>query len=152
MGNRSSTSSANAPLAYDHPLLASRCYPRGPNRSGKSKSDVADESLFPDHLRTVIVKSTSGHRLFCAWADFTSKRKPARRVLLYFHGNGELAWQSAEVWAEQFSETMGLDACFFAEYRGYGASEGEACLCDMQDDLPAILQSITEQAGQPVPE
>ena len=61
-------------------------------------------------------------------------------ILLCLHGNGELASEYAEQYAEMFL-AMGVNVCF-AEYRGYGLSTGEPALGAMLSDGEAVVRAL----------
>ena len=63
-----------------------------------------------------------------------------RPVLLHFHGNGEVVHH----WIDELTprvQAMGWEL-FLAEYRGYGASEGQPLLESMLDDVEAIVNAV----------
>lgn len=79
-----------------------------------------------------------GARLACAVANYGHDK-----TLLHFHGNGEVVGDYLPSFPKLL-HGLGLNT-FLAEYRGYGASEGEPQLAHMLEDLPAIQDA----AGAP---
>ena len=77
-------------------------------------------------------------RLACAQVDHGHDK-----TLLHFHGNGEVVGDYLPSFPKLMA-ALGLNT-FLAEYRGYGASDGEPKLAEMFEDLPAIQ----EAAGAP---
>lgn len=65
---------------------------------------------------------------------------PDAGLLLYFHGNGELAAECDRWLAEYFLE-LGVNVCF-VEYRGYGASTGEPAMLAMMGDGERVVQAL----------
>jgi alpha-beta hydrolase superfamily lysophospholipase len=90
----------------------------------------------PSDTEPTLVVEVPGARLGC----FLFKRYPEAGVLLHFHGNGELAAQYADAYAEWFL-ALGVNVCF-AEYRGYGASTGTPALGEMLADGQSIVQAL----------
>lgn len=74
-----------------------------------------------------------------------AKRSKDRAVaLLHFHGNGEVVAD----WLGDFAHAIdrgGLDA-YFAEYRGYGASNGEPSLTALLDDALTVFDAMGRKA------
>ena len=64
-------------------------------------------------------------------------------TFLFFHGNGEVVADYLP-WYPPLVHARGAGV-FFAEYRGYGGSEGHPALVGMLDDVPAMV----EAAGGP---
>ena len=62
------------------------------------------------------------------------------KTVVYFHGNGEIVEECAELFAEPFAR-LGLNS-FFAEYRGYGRSTGTPALVAMLADVPRMIRSL----------
>lgn len=63
-----------------------------------------------------------------------------RPVLVHFHGNGEIVQDWNGDWVG-WIQAQGFEV-FFAEYRGYGASDGVPQLAAMLDDVSAIVQAV----------
>lgn len=76
-------------------------------------------------------------------------RTPRRRTLVYFHGNGGLAARSSG-WGRWLSE-RGTDV-LLAEYRGYGASEGEPSAAGIERDADAAIRFLLEDEHVPARE
>jgi hypothetical protein len=68
-------------------------------------------------------------------------RTPRRRTVVYFHGNGGLAAGSAH-WG-QWLAARGSDV-LLAEYRGYGASEGEPSAAGIERDAEAAIRYLLD--------
>ncbi|HEY0982533.1 alpha/beta hydrolase [Schlesneria sp.] len=64
---------------------------------------------------------------------------PARLTLIHFHGNGEAVADYVPWMAEELA-AQGLNS-LFVEYRGYGASTGEAQLVAMLGDGEAVMKA-----------
>jgi pimeloyl-ACP methyl ester carboxylesterase len=64
--------------------------------------------------------------------------------VIYFHGNGELATDSEQYCGDLFTGA-GMNVCF-AEYRGYGTSDGEPALAGMLGDGERVVAAL----GEPV--
>ncbi|MEL6346982.1 MAG: alpha/beta hydrolase [Myxococcota bacterium] len=62
------------------------------------------------------------------------------RVVLFFHGNGEVVTDYLPWWPEQLAQ-MGASTAL-VEYRGYGGSTGTPLLSGMLDDGPRILDAL----------
>ncbi|MCM2333052.1 MAG: alpha/beta hydrolase [Anaeromyxobacteraceae bacterium] len=110
------------PALLDHPLISERYFfPRAARPRARLDVDVGDATLA------------------CA----LHRSDPEGRVVVHFHGNGEVVAD----WQDGFPEViarMGWDL-LLAEYRGYGASTGEPMLGRMLDDVAAVLRA----AGPP---
>jgi len=65
---------------------------------------------------------------------------PDAGVVLYFHGNGELAAECDRFLARMFLD-MGINVCF-VEYRGYGASGGTPSLAAMLGDGERVVEAL----------
>ena len=106
----------------DHPLITERYFfPRAARPRARLDADAGDATLA------------------CA----LHRSDPEGKVLVHFHGNGEVVAD----WQDGFPEViarMGWDL-LLAEYRGYGASTGEPALGRMLDDVAAVLRA----AGPP---
>lgn len=68
-------------------------------------------------------------------------RTPRRRTVVYFHGNGGLAAGSAG-WGQWLAD-RGSDV-LLAEYRGYGASEGEPSAAGIERDAEAAIRYLLD--------
>ena len=79
---------------------------------------------------------SGGHSLGC----HVRRADPAAGWVVYFHGNGEVAADSAHYCADLFTGA-GVNVCF-AEYRGYGASTGTPALVAMLGDGEAVVESL----------
>ncbi|MFO0957034.1 MAG: alpha/beta hydrolase [Isosphaeraceae bacterium] len=86
----------------------------------------------PDAL---LVPLPGGGNLACARGAL----KPGAGTVIYWHGNGETAPMSADFLGELFDE-WGVNVVF-AEYRGYGASDGTPQLVAMLDDVDRIIEA-----------
>lgn len=78
----------------------------------------------------------NGVRLGC----HLHKPYPDAGLVLYFHGNGELAVE-CDRWLASLFLDMGVNVCF-AEYRGYGASGGTPALAAMLGDGQRIVEAL----------
>ena len=110
------------PDLLDHPLISERYFfPRAARPRARLDVDAGDATLA------------------CA----LHRSDPEGRVVVHFHGNGEVVAD----WQDGFPEViarMGWDL-LLAEYRGYGASTGEPALGKMLDDVASVLRA----AGPP---
>ncbi len=103
----------------DHPVVTERYFfPR--------------EGALP---RTFWVQGPAG-RLAC----YYEAPHPEARTVVHFHGNGEIVADYVPDMADAFT-SMGVNV-LFAEYRGYGASDGEPSLVGMLDDVDAIFSAL----------
>jgi pimeloyl-ACP methyl ester carboxylesterase len=73
-------------------------------------------------------------------ACYRETRHPSALTVLYFHGNGETAWDSFR-WLGPLFDRLRVNVCF-AEYRGYGASDGSPGLVSMLEDTERILDAL----------
>jgi pimeloyl-ACP methyl ester carboxylesterase len=106
-------------MLVDHPLISQRVFfPR------------------PSDLEPTCPVDVDSARLAC----YAFRRHPQGAMLLYFHGNGELAAEYATDFAEFFL-CLGINVCF-AEYRGYGASTGTPGLGAMLGDGEQIVRAL----------
>jgi pimeloyl-ACP methyl ester carboxylesterase len=64
----------------------------------------------------------------------------AARTVLHFHGNGEVVADYLD-WAPELFARLGVNL-FLAEYRGYGASEGEPRLAAMLEDASLVFEAL----------
>jgi hypothetical protein len=60
--------------------------------------------------------------------------------VLYFHGNGELAYEAEQYCGSLFNGS-GVNVCF-VEYRGYGCSTGKPALSSMLGDGESVLKAL----------
>lgn len=98
---------------------------------------IAQRYFFPrrDPLpETTWVEAPAG-RLAC----FAARPHPGARTLVHFHGNGETVSDYLPEIADAIVAS-GVNV-FFAEYRGYGASDGAPQLAAMLDDVEAIVEA-----------
>lgn len=91
-----------------------------------TREEVADPFLVP----------VDGATLACRWLV----GEPDAGTVLYFHGNGETASLCAEYLGDLFLG-LGVNVCF-AEYRGYGGSDGTPALVAMLGDGERILDAL----------
>ncbi len=112
------TAAVDSRALLDHPILAERYFfPR--------RDAVVDPWL---------VTGADGSTLHGA------RRGPDGDVgVLHFHGNGEVVAD----WADDFGGSLGAAGLptWFAEYRGYGGSEGRPALASMLDDALAFADA-----------
>jgi pimeloyl-ACP methyl ester carboxylesterase len=101
----------------DHPLVSRRVFQPRPT--------AATPSLWVD---------TDGGRLGC----HVRRVDPAAGWVVYFHGNGELAADCDRHLHDLFT---GVNVCF-AEYRGYGASDGTPQLAAMLGDGERVVAAL----------
>jgi pimeloyl-ACP methyl ester carboxylesterase len=113
----------------DHPLLASRLFfPR---------------SASVDHA--FLVTAADGiSKLAC----FRALPHPGAPTVLHFHGNGEVVSDYLPDMAEEFAR-LGVNS-LFAEYRGYGGSDGSPALGSMLEDAAAVLEASGEEPANVV--
>ena len=106
----------------DHPLVSRRYFfPR------------------PGGVQSPLLVDAGDARLACAFHP----PLPGGLTVVHFHGNGEIAADWADILPRRFARIgMGL---LLAEYRGYGASTGEALLGKMLDDVGPVMRA----AGAP---
>jgi pimeloyl-ACP methyl ester carboxylesterase len=77
-----------------------------------------------------------GTRLGCA---YVAPHRDALTVV-HFHGNGEVVADSIPDLATDLT-ALGINV-LFAEYRGYGASNGEPGMARILDDVPEIVRAL----------
>jgi hypothetical protein len=113
---------------------------------------VAQRSLmyFPEALRTppaaagfaraeeIVLDTDDGERLI-AWHVRPADGKP---VILYFHGNGEVACEHD--WIAQLFSREGI-SLFVADYRGYGLSGGVPSFASVTADAHPICGFFLEK-------
>ncbi|MCB9674662.1 MAG: alpha/beta hydrolase [Alphaproteobacteria bacterium] len=102
-----------------------------------------ENDLVPaERIEPVTFESTDGTRLQGVWAH---QAEPGRPVAIYFHGtssNIETDWERVE-----FYWTWGYEVFVF-DYRGYGASEGEASAAGvLEEDGLAAVRYVSETTG-----
>jgi pimeloyl-ACP methyl ester carboxylesterase len=107
------------PSILDHPIICSRYF--FPRREG-----LADP---------FIVECGDVRLGCCHYAPHADAR-----TIVYFHGNGEVVPDCVELFAKPFAR-LGLNT-FFAEYRGYGMSNGMPSLVAMLDDVPRMIRAL----------
>lgn len=106
-------------MLSDHPAVRQMLfYPRGDDSTPTRFVDVGGASV----------------------ACFEFYRHPNAGTLIHFHGNGELASEYAEHYADFFLD-LGLNACF-VEYRGYGRSTGAPSLTGMMGDGATVVTAL----------
>jgi pimeloyl-ACP methyl ester carboxylesterase len=76
----------------------------------------------------------------CRLGCYVRRAQPDAVWVIYFHGNGELAAESVEDCASLFTGA-GVNVCF-AEYRGYGTSDGEPALVGMLGDGEQVMATL----------
>ena len=108
-----------APSPLDHPAVGRRVfYPRS-------------TTAVPTHL-----VDTGTARLGC----HVRQTFPSAGTVVYFHGNGELASESDAFCGDLFTQAR-VNICF-VEYRGYGASDGQAALVAMLGDGAKVVEAL----------
>jgi len=78
-----------------------------------------------------------GGRLACAYVAVDESAP----TLIHFHGNGEVVADYVDDDGDHAFASLGVNV-LYAEYRGYGASEGEPSFVSMLDDVDAIFDSV----------
>jgi hypothetical protein len=116
-------SKSKKPMLLDHPTISERYF-------------FPHTGSLPAN-KTFWVESTAG-RLACYYHQPFPRDKT--RTVVHFHGNGEVVSDYLPWFAEALS-SLGVNV-FFAEYRGYGRSEGRPALTGMLDDVSAIFDAI----------
>jgi fermentation-respiration switch protein FrsA (DUF1100 family) len=86
-------------------------------------------------------KSTDDQPLFGLFVPGNSPR----RLILHFHGNGDLAHNWID-WAHQIAQRTGWSV-FLAEYRGYGGLPGRPTYDGVMHDSRATLALLQERYG-----
>lgn len=115
----------NEPSPLDHPLVSERAF----------------------HPRPQIAEPTDWISVGpCRLGCFVRTVDPRAGWVLYFHGNGELAAECDRHLADLFTD-LGVNVCF-AEYRGYGGSEGEPTLTGMLADGEQIVRALAVPADR----
>ncbi len=110
-------------MLLDHPLISERYF-------FPTAGSVPAGETFWVH--------TSAGRLACHYHRPFPPDKA--RTVVHFHGNGEIVPDYLPWFAEALGE-MGVNA-FFAEYRGYGQSDGTPVLCAMLQDVTPVFEAI----------
>lgn len=122
----------------DDDVITAKCFfPRKPAPSDTTKYNIVD---------------CGGIKLYChffslprsLWDTFSFK--PKAKTILYFHGNGEIVADYVESKFKGGLEEAGFNI-FFAEYRGYGLSDGKPSYCAMFADLKYIRDYLVLQLG-----
>ncbi len=80
-------------------------------------------------------------------AKLACYEQPGEKILVHFHGNGEVVADYVPDLSQVFQKVMNT-GCFFSEYRGYGGSTGTPELGMMLHDIPAIFEAIGKPAEQ----
>ncbi len=112
----------------DHPaLLSMLLFPRA-EQPGSSRLPNIRDGTIPVGAGVML-----GYRLYVA------QEKPARYVVLYFHGNGEVASDYDPIAPEFFRVGAAL---LVVDYRGYGWSSGTALLSTLLDDAEAVMPAL----------
>lgn len=139
---------------YDHPKVIYSCFPVGGRVVRRPCAELHAAA------RRERVLNARGQMLRCVRLDFADAHRSACAdpsakealgpVVLHFHGNAETARECGScdaLWGELYRST-GVAAVLFVEYRGYAGTGGRPSLCEMQDDLLAIVAA----AGVPTEE
>ncbi|OGQ77420.1 MAG: hypothetical protein A2289_25300 [Deltaproteobacteria bacterium RIFOXYA12_FULL_58_15] len=109
---------------FDHPILSERYFfPR------------SDRPANPTWVSSAEVR-------LCCWEE---RRHPGAPTLVHFHGNGEVVADYIPELSDAFA-AMGINT-FFAEFRGYGGSTGQASMIAMLDDVDAIFAAASVESG-----
>lgn len=87
-----------------------------------------------------------GGQLACRYRPAT---REGALTVVHFHGNGEVVADYAGRLLEQALCAQGWGVCF-AEYRGYGLSDGYPALGAMLDDTERVLDALELPAGRVV--
>jgi fermentation-respiration switch protein FrsA (DUF1100 family) len=104
---------------------------------------ATEMKMIPDGAESVWFNSTDGTRLN-GWF-FESQTKPATATIIFFHGNGGNILNVG--WLGQRFAKHGFNVLLF-DYRGYGASEGEASReSDLYADGDAAVDFVIKQKG-----
>jgi pimeloyl-ACP methyl ester carboxylesterase len=111
------------PDLLDHPLISERYFfPR------------------PDTVDDPFIVEGAGGKLRCA---LVAPHGAGARTIIHFHGNGETAADYLDS-ADDFTR-LGVNV-LFAEYRGYGRSDGTPALGGMLDDVEPIFRALGRPA------
>ena len=118
----------------DNPLIAQFLFHPRPARPGSSRLPNAIDGTIP-----VVDDAVLGYRLYA--------HKPASPVIVYFHGNGEVAADHDDIAPLYHGVGASL---LIVDYRGYGWSTGTPSLSAMIPDVEAVhraVPGILDQAG-----
>lgn len=99
---------------------------------------------YPDHgpTRRVSYHASDGQELF---AFVVTGDTVARRALIAFHGNADLAVRLTD-WAEEVSRRTG-ETVVLPEYRGYGGLKGVPSVAGTRRDASAALAMTRDSLG-----
>ena len=99
---------------------------------------ISERYFFPRRaaLADAVEVPVSSGMLRC-WRSAPANDRP---VLVHFHGNGEVVQDWIGDWVN-WIQAQGFEV-FFAEYRGYGASDGVPQLAAMLEDVSAIVKAV----------
>jgi pimeloyl-ACP methyl ester carboxylesterase len=111
----------------DHPIISRRVFHPRPTPDEPTLWVEADWLRLGCHVRRI---------------------DPTAGWVVHFHGNGELAAESARFCSDLFTGA-GLNVCF-VEYRGYGASEGQPSLSGMLGDGERVVAALGVPASRVV--
>jgi len=115
-------------MILDHPLVSQRLFFPRPT------------DLDPD----LVVDVGSGVELAC----YVRQAQAHAKIVVHFHGNGELASEYTRNHARLFLD-MGVSVCF-VEYRGYGRSTGTPALAAMRGDGEKVVRALGADPRQVV--
>ncbi len=120
--------------ALDNPLVLSTLFYPRPAQPGNSRVEDTHDGTIPVADDTVL-----GYRLYA--------HQPDAPILLYFHGNGEIA-SDHDLFAPHY-RSAGV-SLLVVDYRGYGWSTGSpkvSTLISDVDPIMAALPDIAKEAG-----
>ena len=132
-------------ISNENARYCSRCgaFVAPPVRLGVLDAEYSRLLFFPRHCGVVnglapTKVPVQGATLGGLWLD----RPGADNVLLFFHGNGEVAAD----WAPMAKEyAAALDASvWLVDYRGYGTSDGEPSYDTMLSDAEEVFKAVSE--------
>ncbi len=110
----------------DHPMILSTLFYPRPAQPGTSHLDYVTDGTIPTDGDVVL-----GYRLY--------QKKTDAPVLLYFHGNGEIA-SDYDGFAPDFQQA-GV-SLMVVDYRGYGWSSGEPSFSALLSDVDAVVKAL----------
>ncbi len=112
----------------DNPLVLSTLFYPRPDRPGTSQLDNT-------HDGTILVEDdvVLGYRLYA--------HQPGAPVILYFHGNGEVA-NDHDYFAENYRKAGA--SLLVVDYRGYGWSTGQPKVSTLLSDVEPIMAQLGE--------